>query len=144
MLLRNVDYCWMEHMVAMNDLKGSISLHSYAQRDPVVEYRMQGADMFDEMINEIRERTARMIMGIQLKTGSEQRVEVVRATGAGFENLEKQAQKNVAAAQNIGGPVRREPVRRGTQVGRNDPCPCGSGKKYKKCCGANNGAEDNG
>ncbi len=141
-LLRNVDYCWMEHMVAMNDLKGSISLHSYAQRDPVVEYRMQGADMFDEMISEIRERTARMIMGIQLKTGSEQRVEVAKATGAGFENLEKQAKKNVAAAQNVGGPVRREPVRKGTQVGRNDPCPCGSGKKYKKCCGANNGVGD--
>ncbi len=141
-LLRNVDYCWMEHMVAMNDLKGSISLHSYAQRDPVVEYRMQGADMFDEMISEIRERTARMIMGIQLKTGSEQRVEVARATGAGFENLEKQAKKNVAAAQNVGGPARREPVRKGTQVGRNDPCPCGSGKKYKKCCGANNSVGD--
>ena len=98
--------------------------------------------MFDEMISEIRERTARMIMGIQLKTGSEQRVEVARATGAGFENLEKQAKKNVAAAQNVGGPARREPVRKGTQVGRNDPCPCGSGKKYKKCCGANNSVGD--
>ncbi len=141
-LLRNVDRSWMEHMEAMNDLKGSISLHSYAQRDPVVEYRMQGAVMFDEMIAEIRERTARMILAIQIRVESEQRVEVAKPVSVGFENLEKQAKKRVAAAQNVGGPARREPVRKAPAVGRNDPCPCGSGLKYKKCCGANKTAEE--
>ena len=136
-LLRNVDYSWMEHMVAMNDLKGSITLQSYAQRDPVVEYRMQGAELFDAMVSEIREKTARMILTIQIKADSDKRVEVAKPTSVGFENLAKQAKKRVDAAANVGGPARREPVRKGTQVGRNDPCPCGSGLKYKKCCGAN-------
>ena len=140
-LLRNVDHCWMEHMVAMDDLKGSINLQSYAQRDPVVEYRMQGADIFDAMVEEIRERTARMILSIQIKEDSDKRVEVAKATSVGFENLAKQEQKRVNAAANVGGPARREPIRKGAQVGRNDPCPCGSGLKYKKCCGANKGAD---
>ena len=139
-LLRNVDYCWMEHMVAMDDLKGTINLQSYAQRDPVVEYRMQGAELFDAMVSEIRERTARMVLSIQIKAESGQRVEVAKVKSAGFENLNKQAHKNVQAAANAGAPAKREPIRKGTQVGRNDPCPCGSGLKYKKCCGANKGA----
>ena len=132
----------MEHMVAMDDLKGTINLQSYAQRDPVVEYRMQGAEIFDAMVSEIRERTARMILSIQIKAESGQRVEVARVKSAGFENLNKQAHKNVQAAANAGGPAKREPIRKGTQVGRNDPCPCGSGLKYKKCCGANKSGTD--
>ena len=139
-LLRNVDHCWMEHMVAMDDLKGTINLQSYAQRDPVVEYRMRGAELFDAMVSEIRERTARMILSIQVRAESGLRVEVARVKSAGFENLDKQVKKNIQAAQNAGAPIKQEPVRKGTQVGRNDPCPCGSGLKYKKCCGANKGA----
>ena len=141
-LLRNVDYCWMEHMVNMNDLKESINLQSYAQRDPVVEYRMQGADIFDSMVSEIRERTVRMILTIQVKAQADQRVEVAKAKAVGFEGLMKQANKVVAQAASAGGPARREPVRKGAQVGRNDPCPCGSGLKYKKCCGSNNNSEE--
>ena len=137
-LLRNVDTCWMDHMVNMNDLKESINLQSYAQRDPVVEYRMQGADIFDSMVSEIRERTVRMILTIQVKAQADQRVEVAKAKSVGFEGLMKQANKVVAQAANAGGPARREPVRKSAQVGRNDPCPCGSGLKYKKCCGSNN------
>ena len=122
----------MEHIEAMDDLKGSINLQAYAQRDPVVEYRMQGADMFDAMVNEIRERTVRMILSVYPKEKAAMRVEVAKATGAGFEG---EAKKKPLQRKPVEAP-RREPIVKNGKVGRNDPCPCGSGKKYKKCCGA--------
>ena len=132
----------MDHIEAMDDLKSSINLQAYAQRDPVVEYRMQGADMFDEMVNEIRERTARMILSVYPKEKAAMRVEVAKATGAGFEGESKNIKTRGAAPKAIT-PPRREPIVKDAKVGRNDPCPCGSGKKYKKCCGANQaGAAD--
>ena len=135
-LLQSVDRSWMEHIEAMDDLKGSINLQAYAQRDPVVEYRMQGADMFDAMVSEIRERTVRMILSVFPRTSSPMRVEVAKATSAGFEG--DRAQRKTARSRSVEAP-RREPIVKNNKVGRNDPCPCGSGKKYKKCCGANQG-----
>jgi preprotein translocase subunit SecA len=123
-LLQNVDRSWMDQIDAMEDLKGSIRLQSYAQRDPVNEYRLQGADMFDAMIAEIREKTARMILSVTIKTQEVKRVQLAKPLQEGFEgSVQKQAKK-----VNI--------TKKASSVGRNDLCPCGSGKKYKKCCGA--------
>ena len=140
-LLQSVDRSWMEHIEAMDDLKGSINLQAYAQRDPVVEYRMQGAEMFDAMVAEIRERTVRMILSVFPREQAAVRVEVAKATSAGFEgnqDTKKTVKLKGTAAQRAEAP-RRAPVVKNSKVGRNDPCPCGSGKKYKKCCGANQG-----
>ena len=128
-LLRNVDEKWMDHLDAMEELKGSIGLHAYAQRDPVAMYRIQGADMFDEMIADIRENTVRMVLSAMPKPREEiKRVQVANPLIEGF----------------AGGkaPARRAPAKKAEKVGRNDPCPCGSGKKYKKCCGQNDSTEE--
>ena len=122
-LLQNVDRSWMEHIDAMDDLKDSIRFQSYAQRDPVTEYRIQGADMFDAMIEEIREKTARMILSITVKTPEVKRVQVAKPLAEGFDG--EGGKKKVSVVK------KNEP-----KTGRNDLCPCGSGKKYKKCCGA--------
>ena len=123
-LLQNVDRNWMEHIDAMDDLKGSIRMQSYAQRDPVTEYRLQGADMFDEMIADIRERTARMILSVTIQTPEVKRVQLANPITEGFEGANGEKIKRVTVAK-----------RNAPTVGRNDLCPCGSGKKYKKCCG---------
>ena len=122
-LLQNVDRSWMEHIDAMDDLRDSIRFQSYAQRDPVVEYRIQGADMFDAMIEEIRDKTARMILSVTIKTPEVKRVQVAKPLAEGFDG--EGGQKKVSVVK------KNEP-----KTGRNDLCPCGSGKKYKKCCGA--------
>ncbi len=129
-LLQNVDRAWMEHIDAMDDLKGSIGLQSYAQRDPVVEYRIHGADMFDGMVGEIRENTVRMILSI-VPRQKVQRVQVANPLTEGFEGA-KTAPKKIVLTPRVNA----------AKVGRNDPCPCGSGKKYKKCCGATAGGAD--
>ena len=124
-LLQNVDRSWMEHIDAMDDLKDSIRLQSYAQRDPVNEYRLQGADMFDAMVNDIRDRTSRMILSVTVKTPEVKRVQLAKPLAEGFDDGEKKKVKKVTVVK-----------RAADSVGRNDLCPCGSGKKYKKCCGA--------
>ncbi|MBQ7600326.1 MAG: SEC-C domain-containing protein, partial [Clostridia bacterium] len=114
---------------AMDDLMEAIGLQSFAQRDPVSEYRIQSADMFDEMITAIRDDTARMVMSVMPKPRDEmKRVQVVKVVGEGGGSSEAQRKKPV--------------VNKTAKVGRNDPCPCGSGKKYKKCCGARQGMDD--
>ena len=123
-LLQNVDRNWMEHIDAMDDLKGSIRMQSYAQRDPVTEYRLQGADMFDEMISDIRQRTARMILSVTIQTPEVKRVQLANPINEGFEGMNGEKVKRVTVAK-----------RAAQAIGRNDLCPCGSGKKYKKCCG---------
>ncbi|MCH5323765.1 MAG: preprotein translocase subunit SecA [Eubacterium sp.] len=119
-MLKVVDTKWMDHIDAMEELKRGISLRSYAQRDPVVEYRIEGFAMFDEMIASIREDTARLVLTARVKTEAPpQREQVLKphAENAGAKTTFKKDSTQ--------------------KVGRNDPCPCGSGKKYKKCCGAN-------
>ncbi|MDD6237330.1 MAG: preprotein translocase subunit SecA [Clostridiales bacterium] len=120
-LLRNVDSKWMDHIDAMEELRQGISLRSYGQRDPVVEYRIEGFDMFDEMIASIREDTIKMMLTVQIRTEEEpQREQVAKPT------VESRGDGNRS--------VKKMPVRK-QKVGDNEPCPCGSGKKYKKCCG---------
>ena len=124
-LLKNVDLAWMEHIDAMDDLKDTIGLQSYAQRDPVTEYRIVGGDMFDAMVEEIRMKTVRMILTVVPRPRVEiKRVQVANPIASGREGDNK-GQKKVT--------IRREAAK----IGRNDPCPCGSGKKYKNCCGQN-------
>lgn len=119
-LLKNVDVKWMNHIDAMDDLKKGIYLRSMGQKDPVVEYRMEGFAMFDEMIASIREDTVRMILTVRVRREEPpQRQQVLKPSPT--------------PADTGAAPVKASASKK---VGRNDPCPCGSGKKYKKCCGA--------
>ena len=119
-LLRAVDVNWMDHIDMMDDLKSSINLHSYAQRNPAIEYRIQGSDMFDAMVDEIRETTVRNVLTAVPATAITKRVAVATPTIEGFE----------------GAIVKKTVVKKASEkIDRNALCPCGSGKKYKKCCG---------
>ncbi len=124
-LLRNVDSQWMDHIDAMDELKGIVGLNAYAQRDPVNEYRVQGADMFDEMVFAIKEQTVRGLLTVRPTPQPLQRKQVATPTTEGL--------------QGSGPVVKRITVVKKEKVGPNDPCPCGSGKKYKKCCGLGGG-----
>ncbi|MBQ3560263.1 MAG: preprotein translocase subunit SecA [Oscillospiraceae bacterium] len=115
-LLRNVDLKWMDHIDAMSDLKQGIYLRSYAQHDPVVEYRIEGFDMFDQMIEAIREDTVKMLMTVRVKAAPQREQVAVPVESSGDGSVSATVVKK-------------------KKVGRNDPCPCGSGKKYKHCCG---------
>ena len=120
-LLRCVDLQWMDHIDAVDELKKGIGLVAYAQKDPVIAFREESADMFDAMINSIREDTVRMVLTIQIKEDQEvKREQVAKIT-------------NTSSGD---GSEKKQPKRVGKKVGPNDPCPCGSGKKYKKCCGS--------
>ncbi len=124
-LLQNVDKKWMDHLEAMDALKESVGLNSYAQRDPVAIYRLEGADMFDQMVDDIKEDTVRQILAVQPREKATERVQVAKPTSEGFGGDKALARRPIVKVQ---------------KVGRNDPCPCGSGKKYKKCCGLNEAA----
>ncbi len=128
-LLRTVDQKWRDHIDAMAQLRDGIGLRAYAQRNPIIEYQKEAFDMFDEMIAAIQEETLKMLFHVVVKTGEEEK--------------QKQAMlKNLAVAAKAslqGGSEKPEPVtvRAASKPGRNDLCPCGSGKKYKHCCGRN-------
>ncbi len=119
-LLKVVDQKWMAHIDDMEQLKRGISLRSYGQKNPVVEYRMEGFEMFDAMVDSIREDTVRMLFTVQVN----------RKVAPKREQVFKAGNSNKGFT-----------ARNGKKTGPNDPCPCGSGKKYKKCCGAPNAAE---
>ena len=123
-LLKMVDSKWMDHIDAMEELKRGIGLRSYGQQDPVVAFRQESYDIFDEMTMSIREDTVRLMMTIMPKneedTKRKQVAEITSTSGASD------------------GSEKGRTVRKGAKIGPNDPCPCGSGKKYKKCCGAVN------
>jgi preprotein translocase subunit SecA len=124
-LLRHVDMAWMEHIDSMDELKGMINLQAYANRDPVTEYRIVSGDMFDAMVDEIREKTVRTILSVVPKAAQPiRRVQVANPINAGMADGKTKAARVT---------VRKTAAEK---VGRNDPCPCGSGKKYKNCCGA--------
>ncbi|WP_291243059.1 preprotein translocase subunit SecA [Fournierella sp.] len=125
-LLRNVDTKWMDHIDAMDQLRQGIYLRSYGQRDPVVEYRLEGFEMFDSMIDSIKEDTVRMLLTIELKIQPQQAPVVERTQVAKPTGDAATPGKNVKATSSSG-PVKVE------KIGRNDPCPCGSGLKWKKC-----------
>ena len=122
-LLRVVDLLWMDHIDAMDELKGTIHMQAYAQRDPVNEYRLQGADMFDAMISEIRNKTIRAVLSVTLEKPQAKREQVAKPLAEGFEGDQKSKTK-VTVRKNS------------PKIGPNESCPCGSGLKYKKCCGS--------
>ena len=117
-LLKMIDRRWMDHIDNMEQLRQSIGLQAYGQRDPLVEYRFAGYDMFDEMTQGISEDTVQALMHVRIQQKAE-REEVAKVTGTN---------KDTSGV--------KEPVRRKDgKIYPNDPCPCGSGKKYKQCCG---------
>ena len=120
MTLRVVDEYWMDHIDAMDDLRQGIRLRAYAQTDPVIEYKREGFEMFEAMTNAIKEEIVRRVFLVRLRTNEEvkrERVAKITGEGGGGDKI-----------------VKRQPIVKKIKVGPNDPCPCGSGKKYKKCC----------
>ena len=130
-MLKVVDEKWMNHIDSMDELKNGIGLRAYGQKDPVVQYRLEGFDMFDEMINDIKFDVTKILMHIR-QQGEVKRQETVKITGEALEAIH-----SVDGGSKIGTDVDRTVRNQGPKVGRNDPCPCGSGKKYKQCCGRN-------
>ena len=140
-LLKCVDRQWMDHIDNMDQLRQGIALRGYGQKDPVVEYRIEGFDMFDQMVDSIRESSVKMLLTIELRAAGSapKREQVAKPTGEGF------VPGN--GAPGVKGSPKGQPVRV-VKIGRNDPCPCGSGLKFKKCTCAqyhptgNNGGEE--
>ncbi|MCL2158231.1 MAG: SEC-C metal-binding domain-containing protein [Oscillospiraceae bacterium] len=124
-LLRAVDENWMEHIDTMHDLQNSIGLRAYAQRDPIIDYRMEGADMFDAMIQDMKETTVRHIMNVAPHEDAIKRKRVAKG--------------DIASVGGEAASAKKKPIvkSKSEKIGRNEPCPCGSGKKYKRCCGLN-------
>ena len=120
-MLRVVDEYWMDNIDAMDDLKQGIGLRAYGQHDPVIAYKEEGYEMFEAMITAIKEETIRRMFLVQLRPAQEvKREKVAKETG------------DLPPRTSLRSSV--QPVRKEHKVGPNDPCPCGSGKKYKKCC----------
>ena len=112
LLLRVIDEKWMDHIDAMDQLRNGISLRAYGQKDPLIEYKFEAFEAFQAMIYSIKEDVVRYIMRVRVVQQEERKTFVNQGEEAG-----------------------RKPVRVGKKIGRNEPCPCGSGKKYKNCCG---------
>lgn len=156
-LLRVVDNKWMDHIDAMDQLRSGIGLRALGQQDPAAAYAAEGFDMFELMIKNIKEDTVKFCFNVTLQTDTH-RKQVIQAGEGRKEEYDDDGNTSGGPGGGAGGgfdgdgqalpqavkvPARegkREPVKKGVEVGRNDPCPCGSGKKYKKCCGAE--AED--
>ena len=132
-MLKIVDERWMDHIDAMDELKDGIGLRAYGQKDPVVQYRIEGFDMFDQMIADIQLNVVKILMNARKREGLPNRQESVRITGEGLENTNVSLKGNTPNQEKSHTPI----VNTEPKVGRNDPCPCGSGKKYKNCCGKN-------
>jgi len=113
LMLNIIDQKWMDHIDAMDQLRNGISLRAYGQKDPLIEYKFEAYDAFQSMIYSIKEDVVRYIFRVKMVQQREER----------------------KTFENQGDEVERKPIRVEKKVGRNDPCPCGSGKKYKKCCG---------
>ena len=131
-MLKVVDQKWMDHIDNMDELKNGIGLRAYGQKDPVVQYRIEGFDMFDEMINDIKDEVTKILLHIQKKEGVT-RKETAQITNASLEDTAiNLVDGNLSEKE---GGMNKTVVNKEPKVGRNDPCPCGSGKKYKNYCG---------
>jgi preprotein translocase subunit SecA len=144
-LLMELDEKWKDHLHAMDQLRASIGLRGYAQKDPKVAYKEEGYDMFQEMIDNLRSSVTQLVLRVQVREEDEQRLK----SEDQLENAEYRHEEASSAVAGGGAapsedqaaqPAPQGPlkpiVNKQPKVGRNDPCPCGSGKKYKKCCGA--------
>jgi len=140
-LLQILDGAWKDHLLAMDHLKGGIGLRGYAEQDPRVAYKREGSRLYDEMLDGVRDKVAEMIFKVRLGAESELRSvyevsNLVHEQLAGYDHLARDMAAQEAAARGQMQKVQTI-VRDAPKVGRNDPCPCGSGKKYKNCCGRN-------
>ena len=131
-MLKVVDQKWMDHIDSMDELKDGIGLRAYGQKDPVVQYRIEGFDMFDEMVNSIKRDVVKILLNIN-RVQNLERKQTVKITKQELQETAESLRKNMPKESKE---VTHTPiVNNGPSVGRNDPCPCGSGKKYKQCCG---------
>jgi preprotein translocase subunit SecA len=124
-MLQTVDGMWKDHLLSMDHLKEGIGLRGYAQQNPLIVYKKEGFELFQEMISRIKDEIVSILFRIQISEPEK------------IEDLKKPKEQKLIFS---GGeePVSKKPVKREDgKIGRNDPCPCGSGKKYKKCCGMN-------
>ena len=138
-LLQIYDTSWKDHLLAMDHLKSGIGLRGFAEQDPRVAYKREGANLFQEMLTGVREKITDMIFKVRLTAGEEMASvyevsNLVHEQLQGYDHLARDMADQAAATA----PMKAQTIRRDVpRVGRNDPCPCGSGKKYKKCCGKN-------
>ncbi len=122
-MLQSIDTQWKENLLAMDHLKEGIGLRGYGQKDPVREYQKEGYDMFMDMISRIKEDTVEKLCLVQIRREEE------------VERIEEKQRQDYIMSRGEDTPAAATVKRETAKVGRNDPCPCGSGKKYKKCCG---------
>jgi preprotein translocase subunit SecA len=136
-MLRVIDERWKEHLYEIDQVKTGIGLRAYGQRDPLIEYKKEAFGLFTEMLQGTDEETLELIFKLQIaekerpgRREPEREMRAVHQSTIGMGYASTQPAEEVA-------PGKPKPVKVGEKIGRNDPCPCGSGKKYKKCCGAN-------
>ena len=123
-MLQTVDSLWKDHLLSMDHLKEGIGLRGYAQQNPLIVYKKEGFEMFNSMIHRVKEEIVEILFKIQV------------AKSEDLKEFTEPEEKNLVFSGGDGdGSHKKTPVKRERKVGRNDPCPCGSGKKYKKCCG---------
>ena len=133
-MLKVVDQKWMEHIDNMDELKRGVGLRAYGQKDPIVVYREEGSNMFDEMIVDIKFDVAKLLMHATKRDEGQSRKETAKITDAKLQEKAAIELVDGKLSPKEGG-VNKTIVNEEPKVGRNDPCPCGSGKKYKNCCG---------
>ena len=127
--LRNIDKRWIDHLDALEELKDSARLMSYAQKNPLVEYKNTASDAFDDMIGDISDQVVKTVVSVRVLTEREQKERILNARHAQAQNQSAVSSRSESENQQV--------RRTSPKIGRNDPCPCGSGKKYKNCCGRN-------
>ena len=145
--LRQIDTRWQNHLEELEDLRDSVALRSYAQKNPLLEYKLEGFDIFDAMIEQIKSSVAKVVVRIQIRLEANPTTRIPRprkmieshGESSQFSNLAARQAMQARAAENAHAQSSIQIVRSTPKVGRNDPCPCGSGKKYKNCCGRNQG-----
>ncbi len=136
-LLEELDRCWKEHLRNMDALRDGIGLRGYGQRDPKLEYKREGFEMFQEMLFQIRESVFRSLtrVRVQLVSPEEEEARARAECEAMFRHRDDSGALSYSGGGEENAPVKQKPAKSAPRIGRNDPCPCGSGKKYKKCCG---------
>ncbi len=146
--LRQIDSRWQNHLEELEDLRDSVALRSYAQKNPLLEYKLEGFDIFDAMIEQIKSTVAKTVVRVQINVGTNPNARATRprkiieshGESSQFANQAARQALQARAAENAHAQSSVQIVRSTPKVGRNDPCPCGSGKKYKNCCGRNLGS----
>jgi len=123
-MLQTIDNLWKDHLLNMDHLKEGVGLRGYAQQDPLIVYKREGFEMFSNMISRVKEEILNVLFRVQI------------AEPENIEEMRKRKEQKLTYSGAGDAEVKRQPVRKDKKVGRNDPCPCGSGKKHKKCCGA--------